>query len=382
MKKTTYLIILHALFFCFWGLNLGSSFTDDIGLVLTLLWIIYGFVHFRRTHVRLSDQRLKPFWLIMLGIALSMIPAQLYHGQTIGQSLITYRAQFLWLVVPVLINIAPTTEEVVNASTRLTLIIFFLLILKMIYPDLFYQEEVDYVVDESGLFVPGFMIACISVFYYLDKFTHETSWRNIIPVIIGLSVFFLVQNRSSLFPIVLLTGWTILKIQSKYKWLIMLILICLSIYVFLQTADMWSSLIEETTEQLNDEDYNRNKSFAYFLSPLANPSWLTYILGNGFLSAHASDQMADLRTLGIFNSDLGFIGFWNQFGIIPVFVFLWLLVGAYRKKCSMPYYMRLYSALLLAGILTTGYYGNATLLYFAFYYYLFYNQLYNCPTKK
>ena len=146
--------------------------------------------------------------------------------------------------------------------------------------------------------------------------------------------------------------------------------------------DVFTSLIEQTTEELGDQDYNRNKSWNYFLY-MFSPHWLCYILGNGFLSAHYSSTMLLLMQEGIYNSDVGFIGYWNQFGIIPVITIFVMYFSVFKSKNSYPFLMKLIVAYSVICGLTTIYYGqDVKILHLALFYYLFYYFKENIQIKS
>ena len=118
------------------------------------------------------------------------------------------------------------------------------------------------------------------------------------------------------------------------------------------------------------------KAFMYFVYE-ANKNWVTIILGNGFLSRYSTLQMYDLMESGIVNSDMGMIGFWNQFGIIPVFVFVFYSLKAIFHK-HMPLYVKAIGLHFLIGAFTMCYFAFdvQALLFILFYYlYSYYDSL-------
>ena len=75
--------------------------------------------------------------------------------------------------------------------------------------------------------------------------------------------------------------------------------------------------------------------------------------------------------LGIYNSDLGMIGYWNQYGIIPVITFLAYIWRSFRAKWC-PFYVKATGFHLLACALTISYFGTpANILWFVVFYYLY-----------
>ena len=136
------------------------------------------------------------------------------------------------------------------------------------------------------------------------------------------------------------------------------------------TWNVWVDLTEETISQLNNEDYNRVLAYNYYLFE-ANNNWITTVLGNGLLSTRVTSQMYDLWEAGIVNSDVGFIGYWNQLGLIPIFVFFVVIIKALVAK-TCPFFVKALGAHILGGALTMSYFGDpSTILWFSLFYYLF-----------
>jgi len=403
MGKRIYLFVYFVVIHQFWGLKPIGDINRDIFLLFLLILIFLGFYFFRNPGFSIRNRILLPFGLILLGIIGSMIPAFLFYGQGILQSVITYRWQILWISIPWLIYIAPSRNDIIQASWWLTLLMFSVILIREAAPSLFIisdDMEMARLKGDTGLFVDGFVFAVIPIFHYLEKIRRSFDFYSLFVVVICLSFLFLVQNRSALFTVLLIIVFSIVTAKSRDRKFIWIITAGLCVLTLCLTIDVWVALFEETNAQLGDENYNRAKAFAYFLSPLANPSYVTYVLGNGFLSAHSSPLMADMMEQGVYNSDVGFVGFWNQFGLLPIAVFFYLLLKplfagcpryrlafirrpGMRKlvviKCSKPsrysFYLKEFSVFLMVTSLTIGYYGRVSpMVVFALYYYLLQNE--------
>lgn len=374
MKKKNYLILLLIVWFEGWGLHPYGFLSGDIKLIVTLFVMLLGFfMYYVPAKKRvLKSCLMKPFWWIMAGILLSMIPAYLYYGQSLGQSFITYRSQLLWFVIPLLLIVSPTEKDVVDAAKWITFLMACVYCSRIINPSLF---EINLDILEykklEDMYVEGLSIATIPIFYNLMLIRNKFQWKYLVIIILCYAYIFIMQNRSTLFPVTLLMILSLLSIRSRYRFVWVFICLFIVVVFTIQTGDSWTQLFNETKAQLNNEDYNRNVAFNYYLFE-ANNNWLTNILGNGFLSSNATSLMQDLMKRGIYNSDMGFIGFWNQYGIIPIIVFTWsMLIPLIRRK-RYSWYLKLWAFQMLMCGLTTSYFGsNVHLIYFALYYYLF-----------
>lgn len=376
---TIYLLGLMILMVEGWGLKPLGYLPPDVYLVLTLGYLLFSYVLFPERKFTYFSKRLIPFWLVVIGILLSFIPAWIFHNQSILQSLVTYRAQLLWLVVPILLRLRPSLREVNRSCLIFTAALLVLTILHSLMPSLFVISETEMeklmMQDETGTYLlQGFTIPVIPMAIALQKLGQRYQARDLLIVAFCFVVLFVQENRTSLFASAFMIGLMFVYSKYKYKYVVMVAMGVLAGIFVWSTITTWMALIEETILQVGDADYNRNKALLYFLSPLANPSWATYVLGNGFLSAHSSQLMATMMAEGVYNSDVGFVGFWNQFGLLPIVGFFLLIIrwGFCNKQAIMP---KLLALFLTITSITIGYYGQTShLLFFALAYYLMTRQ--------
>ena len=222
--------------------------------------------------------------------------------------------------------------------------------------------------------MPGITVAAIPFVIALEQFHKTYDPKYIVAVLFCFFFIFVTRNRTSIMCFVLVTGFSFLFSKSRFKYVFMVFLTLLGLMFFLRTLDVWLELMDETAQQLGDADYNRNKALVYFFSPMANPSWLTYLLGNGYLSSNATSLMQDLMKEGIYNSDMGYIGFWNQFGLIPIIAFYMVIChGLWGDSSSLL--TKELSVYLFFSSFTLGYYAEAGhLIFYALAYVLMYNN--------
>ena len=372
---TIYLLGLMILMVEGWGLKPLGYLSPDVYLVLTLGYLLFSYVLFPERKFTYFSKQMIPFWLVIIGIVLSVIPAWIFHNQSILQSIISYRAQFLWLVVPILLRLRPTLREVNHSCLIFTVALLILTILHSFMPSLFVhsQEEMEKIMaqEEAGMYLlRGFSIPVIPLAIALQKLGQRFEMLDLLIVAFCFFCLFVQENRTSLFASIFMVGLMFLYSKYKYRYVVMVAMGVLAGIFVWSTISTWMALIEETIMQVGDADYNRNKAMLYFLSPLANPSWATYIFGNGFLSAHASQLMATMMAEGVYNSDVGYVGFWNQFGLLPIVGFLIVIVKGFSGKDSTLIHKMLSLYLIMTSI-TIGYYASAThLVFFVLAYYL------------
>lgn len=377
MSNVTYLVVLAVLWFRGWNVVPFGYVPDIAYYVATMFFMVLGLFCYRyETDLPFWRVKMKPFYFILAGVLLSMIPANLYYEQSFTQSLVTYRIHYLWLLVPLLFRMVPTEKEIVKTTFILTLLMWGVYILRLVNRDwIVMDEETLERLEESKrtLYITGFTTAAIPLYYYLGRLREAFNARYLLPILICYGYIFTMQNRSLLFPTTIFLGLTFLMLRSQYRIVLASVMVVAAVFFIFNTSNTWEFLISDSYEVVNDKDYNRNIALAYFLTSNEHP--INYVLGNGLISDNVSDLMATNRQLGIYNSDVGFVGFWNQFGLIPVVAFIWLLGYALIKK-SIPYSMKLWSAQILICSLTISYFGQAAEIFFfsLFIYLLYYHR--------
>lgn len=364
-----YLLGLMILMVGVWDIKPFCFISPDMYLIATLFYLLLSYAIFPGKKFKYFSIQTLPFWFIIAGIILSVIPASLFHGQSVFQSVITYRSQMLWLSIPVVLRLKPSKGAIFKSTLIFTVIMSFITIAHALMPSLFLTPQESGAPLNAEFIVNGFAVGSIPLIISMERLNKSFNLRSLAVVIFCFIFFYIVQNRTSLIAIAVTTALMLMSSKSEYKYVLMVAILALVGFFVFRTIDTWTALLNETVSDLGDSDYNRNKSLLYFFSPLANPSWLTYILGNGFLSAHSSSLMADMMSEGIYNSDLGFVGFWNQFGLLPIIAFFILIIkGLFGKNTSLV--AKGCAAFMLVTSMTIGYYANITaLVSFIFFYY-------------
>ena len=384
MSKSIYIFILTMLTTQFLDIRPFSEWMAERngldGLIFVILWMAFGVFHYhhRSEHDLCSYSTVKPYFWIMAGIFLSMIPAFLYFNQSFVQSLMTYRIQYFWLMLPLLLYIRPEIENIVRPLNLFSfLFVITAFIRTRIAPEWFLFSDTvlerltytDYYANEL-VHGSGILLLLIPLYYYVSDLREEMTTRNITYVSLYLVAFLILQNRSTLFIVVLVIIYAIVVNRSVNHFSLLLLALIGGMGFYYFTIDTWNALFNETIENLNDKDYNRVMGFYYFIYE-ANTHLLTYVLGNGYLSAHSTSHMQDFMEKGIYNADLGFIGYWNQFGLIPIIVFVTYIIKAMRSRLC-PFYVKAIGFHIIACSITLSYFSFLhNILWFSLFYYLY-----------
>ena len=275
---------------------------------------------------------------IWTGVLISFLPAWLIFGQPFMTSLITSRDMLSLLALPVILAINPSLKELESFSRTFSIILLSFAILDALgIPILsreFYIAEgrtEDVLIDEDSfvMILPGMQFVALSFIFALDSLRKCFSVRNLVETVFFFGAVFLLQNRTTLFAvscIMVVALFTIKGLDRRRTKYIRVFSATLLVVALAITAPQWIKLVTQTRLELGNSDYNRILAYTYFLTS-ACPGLLYYFTGTGLISAKVSSHMKDLMAMGIYNSDVGLVGMWNHYGIIPVVAILVIVLS-------------------------------------------------------
>ena len=337
-----------------------------------LISLFLVFTFHRRAWIGDSIRWLTPFWWYLLGILLSYVPSLLYYGQSFAQSFFTNRRIFEFTAFPILIALRPTERELRTALYSFSVVDLFMTLFVTFFartwvflpPEASFIEEGDYVHNLSG--VRHVSLAFIFAFQRMIK---DSTRSNIAWTIFLFAILFLVQNRTSLIAVIFISGFVIYSMKmSARKLIIIAVIIVTLVLMAVYTSGQWGQLYQMTVSQIVNPEYNRNKALAYMFSTRTP---LRYLLGDGFISANVSPIIATLQESGIYHSDVGLVGLWHMYGVIPTAVILVMTIKALSRKKSFA--VRAAAIYVLTGTLTLSFFAfGETLLWLSIFLYMYY----------
>ncbi len=337
-----------------------------------LITLFLMFTFHRKALIQDHAEWLAPFWWILLGIVLSYIPALLYYGQSFAQSFFTNRRMFELVAFPILIALKPTEREIRAALYAFSVIYLIVsLVVTFIAPWWVPQAENWTYADEGDYIdaVQGVRFVALAFIFAMQRVIKDNNTKNMAWAFFEFGLLFLIQNRTSLIAAVVIVVYLVLKMKMSPRKLFLLAGGGIAILLFaVYTSGQWGRLYQETVEQILNPDYNRNKAFVYMFS---SRTFIQYLLGTGYISANTSSLVKTLQESGIYHSDVGMVGMWHQYGVLPTFVILLMMVkGLVSKKSFLVKASAIY---ILVGIPTLSYFGlGETLLWLSFYLYIYY----------
>lgn len=337
-----------------------------------LLSLFFMFTFNRRAWIGDSIQWLIPFWWFLFGVFLSFIPALIYYGQSFVQSFFTYRHFFDLVAFPILIALRPNEKEM-RASLYAFSVLYLLLclVVTFIAPGLIVLPEKRELVNVGDYVhvLPGVRHVFVAFIFALHRAIRQGNVKNYGWVLFLFLVLFISQNRTSLIASIFVFAFIFLSMKMSIRKLIMIAVLSVSaVLMLIYTADQWVSLYNETVSQLNNPEYNRIKSLLYMTG---RRDFLRYLLGDGFISANVNPIIHFLQEGGIDHSDVGLLGMWHQFGVIPVITVLVITFKGFSPGKS--FLVKASAIYTLVGAMTLSYFAfGETLLCLSCYLYLYY----------
>ena len=359
---------------CFWLVPLRFFFDGDSYFFTYLILLAVIYIRNMGFEVRYGIAKsMMPLAWMLVGVLISFIPAYRYYGQHLYYSFIVYRPFFGYAALPLLLSIRPSHLEFKRGLYAFSL----LYTVVMVYASFINQDIIlfgearDFI--EEGDFVhmlEGCQFLPIAFIYSLnDLRTSKITLKNVLIAVGLFGLLFILQNRTIILASVLLALQAALSNKSASKRLTTEVLIGMIILAGGVLVYRYiNGLISQTMDELSNPEYNRIKAFNYFVSGVNGT--MSYIWGNGFISGNVNNLMEVLRKEGIFHSDLGLIGFWNQFGILAVGVIVTLVIRGLSRMRS--YLVRGNALYILAGAMTISYFLQFSFsLWLCFFMYLF-----------
>lgn len=353
---TKFLYIFISLIFAvnFWNLSIVLNVVpQDVILVLSWIWILSGIYFFNNT-LRLralnSAKYKKPVYYILAGVLISVFSAYAFGKQGIITTLIAQRTIYTFMFLPVMLFVQPKEEDIVKALKWIsvgTAIVWILVHFKTDLVKLDKQSIEEFEMQKQDLssklefYVNGIYFVVLYFYIKMNEYIKNFSWKVFVEASLLMAFIFLYQNRSMLIGAVPLFVYSMFKFKSVSKIYILVVLTILLIVGIIYTSDIWMNLITTTQNNLNETDYNRWKSLAYFFNDYSH-SWFCYVFGNGFPSGGNSqlgNQMWSNFTKGIFASDLGMIGMWVDYGLIPL-IAIYSILASIIRHTYYPMYLK------------------------------------------
>lgn len=353
MNKSTYIFICLILSVGFWQLSFLQEFlTQDVVLLLTWLWAFSAFVFFSsksRTVSIYSSKYINYTYYIFAGVLISMFSAYFSWGQSFLRTLITQRYIYSFILLPAILYIQPNESDIIKALKWISIGTILVWFINAFNPTFVSVDEDSIQLEKNheldiGSYVSGIYFVVLFLYYKIQEYLNKFSWNSFMKVAILLIFLILYQNRSILIGVTPVFIYSLLKFKSKYKIFLIFLLSTILIGGIIYSWSFWESLVSQTQNQLNDTEYPRWIALNYYFNDYS-PNWFCLIFGNGMPSIGNSDfgdLMKDNMENGIYASDLGMIGMWTTYGLIPLITIYSLIIRILHRR-EFPLYLKFIS---------------------------------------
>lgn len=346
-----------------------------ISAVLIILLLFAG--------LQKESPRLNLTYIILfgLGIVLSMFMAMIYHDQSLLGTAISQRPIYFLACYFVWWKIGLTEEELFPMFRMLTIVTLVVFAISLFQPQWFLsQAAIEQYVKRAETttdvlcFIPGHLYVLLYLFYLLQQLADNYNRKDWLIVFAILSMFFIYQNRSTLIYLGVIMVYFVIKnrraIGKNGRIMISLAAIVVLLFGLPYIRTISQSLIGETQEQLEDEEYVRKVAFQYYVLEYNEGDIPRILFGNGQPSKD-SEYLIEMREdrEDLFLSDLGFIGDWFLFGMLPIVALLLMAFNVFRYPH--PQYLKyLFVSFLLVPTIHTFSGNNMHVFYFSLVMYL------------
>lgn len=388
MKRSTFLLIYFLAISSFFYLK-PLGYLRDIGrgfpiLIFDLIWLLFGYLYYRRNRIRslYTSKNLLILWWLFIGIIPSVFIANYDFNQSFFQSFVSYRDFFLFLAIPAFLHISPTDKDCLKAIFMFSVLFLIVGIIKTLgVTSIFMLSEKESNIqemitnsDSNDFFAypleSTYELIIIPLYYYCQKLYFRYNNKDCLRIIFLYSILLIVQNRSTLFPATIVVALTFLKTNMHpllLKYLVITSGICFAAYL---SSEILQGLLEQTDEELTSKYDPRAKAMNYFLDFSRRP-WYELLFGTGNISFLTSNYVRRLQLAHIHYSDVGFVGFWHQFGIIPIITFSFFLIKALLLKKIPPYVKLVSLHIIICSVTISYFFSPVHMIRFIMFYYLY-----------
>lgn len=348
-------------------------------LVFQLFWLWYGIERYREYEdYNIKESHLRfVIWLFVLMLP-SIYMANVMFNQSLLQSIVSYRQFLLYLTIPALFIIDIKTEELIDALYYFSLTAFIIAVLQnYIMPSLFVftERDMNSIMGGYGHYdvfpkrLGNLELMMIPIYYYSSRIKYNMYRQDIFRIVVLFIILLSGQNRSTIFPSAVFVAYCFLFSKTTDKFVKYSLIICIGIIVSYYLIDKISSMIDLTEKQITSSYDPRVVALNYFLD-FHRMSIPQILFGTGIISYNTSDYLLKLQQAHIHYSDVGFVGFWYQFGIAPTLFMLYAIIKGVISKNSALYVKFIGCSMLICGITISYFAATGPIVWFVCFFYL------------
>jgi hypothetical protein len=321
-----------------------------------MLWGGWGWLVYSKKNKHHSLPGINSITIVItLCLLISPLVPLYYYSQPYLSTMISQRFNFAIFLLPIIAVIRPTEKELFEPMRICSFITMVFFIWSIFMPGFFVDNDnaerflnskAMGETTDIGTIVPGIPLAAFYFFYKFSTLVRKHTIHDIVECMSLLALLIAYQNRSTLIgiaPLVLYVLYKLLKTSKGYTSIIIIGIVLVAIPVL---SIIWQSLAQETEEQMADENYPRLLAIQYYVFE-AKDNLIKILFGNGVWTGKGLyTKVIESWPSNIYVSDIGIIGTFFYYGILPLFIlYKSVLYTLFAKK--MPVYLRGYSLWIL-----------------------------------
>ncbi len=279
-------------------------------------------------------------WTIVT-IFISFIPAYIEWNQsvisTVKASIVLSYGLFLFLVLH---KWQYSTKALMSVLTFLSVVWVILEIgQQFTYPTFWFSGRFlqnNSVNERMGIwrfYIWGVDVVMISFSYWLfrcidlTKKTNKNMVKSVLIAILLMAGLLCYGSRKHIFATLAILAYSVLTVKGKRKYVYVCIALLLLLFLFETFFAGYAEMSERANEaQGEGEDFIRYISAQYFLFDFSNsplyPLWGAGLEGEGSLLKGQLERLADY---GLYQADVGIIGYYSKFGLLGVSAIVWYI---------------------------------------------------------
>lgn len=316
-----------------------------------ITWVM---VLYHRTRITVQY----PKWCfrgLIAGIAFSAVMGTCFQRQDFISTLVaTFPTLIAYLFFPLLLLLDIDKRKILHAICCLIAVSMVVYIVNLItYPNIIFGQEIDKLDFTRGIArikIPFFTMFVLMFFYCINRWT-TTGKKSYIGGVILLGIFIILSvTRQAIVLSFILGVWMLMKQASIGKRIMVVVIIATFAFVVLPEIPVYNNLVKLTEKQFSQKRWNsiniRTKAWKFYTIEYQTNE-LTPVLGNGVPSIGNTPWGRSFERIvytrhggnGCYTVDVGWAGFFWQFGGIATLCLLSLLVCAMikRKKAEDTY---------------------------------------------
>ncbi len=370
--KTILLFFLTIIVLSFFDLVLiDQNMVKKVGILIYVV-MIAGYLYLLKDPIQpgIKDSFGLPVYLLFISFIISMIPAYIYHDQTIIESIRSSLVFYVFLLYFILFKLDFTYEDIM----KLSIILFFISLLVYAinlytFPNSWFTNDNMYS-RRGGLTMrfSGQGFTFLGAFFFLSKFCRTGKIYFFLIYAVGFCFLTLlsesrVQLVACLFSTLFILLYHRKEIKRYFISVVPLFLIAVAAGVYYLQSYV-SGLYLLLHQEAGSFTMNiRYAALKYFTNDFQTNS-VTKIFGNAypFYPGKYSAFFEKAHFYRYWTEDLGLIGFWVYFGILGVIAWLIIFKKAFFWKTTnnniylKTYFIYLFSTIALGwAIFSPGY---------------------------